>query len=361
MGAVSDSLQTRVHDGQLSADAAQAEAAERLDQLLKNLGDAGKGRRFFRKPKPVMGLYMWGGVGRGKSMLMDLFHAHAPVSSMRVHFHDFMGRVHRRLGEARADEAVSDPIPPVAKRFAAEAKLLCFDEFQVTQIADAMILSRLFEELFERGVTVVATSNRHPDELYKHGINRNLFTPFIDLLKQRCRVFELVSDRDYRLERLTEAPVWYAGSDGLQRLDDAFSRLTLNAVAKRMTLVVQGRELTVDRHAAGVARFTFEELCARPLGAQDYLKIAATFHTVVLEGIPTLSAAKRNEAARFVALIDALYEAKVKVIASAEAEPEVLYPTGDGSFEFQRTVSRLHEMRSVEYMAEEHIVPQDAT
>ncbi|MEM1035497.1 MAG: cell division protein ZapE [Pseudomonadota bacterium] len=359
MGDVSNALQTRISDGRLRADPAQAQAAERLDDLLSRIAGGGKSGWFFSKPKPITGLYIWGGVGRGKSMLMDLFHAASPVASMRVHFHDFMGRVHRRLGEARADESVSDPIPPVAKQFAAEAKLLCFDEFQVTQIADAMILSRLFEELFDRGVTVVATSNRHPDELYKHGINRNLFTPFIGLLKERCDVFELVSERDYRLERLTEAPVWYSGADGMQRLDDAFARLTLNSGSKSMTLMVQGRELAVDRHAAGVARFTFEELCARPLGAQDYLKIAATFHTVLIENIPVLSAAKRNEAARFVALIDALYEAKVKVVASADAEPEVLYPKGDGSFEFQRTVSRLHEMRSVEYMAEEHVVPND--
>ncbi|MEM7492219.1 MAG: cell division protein ZapE [Pseudomonadota bacterium] len=359
MGAVTTALDAQISKGRLSSDAAQLEAAKRLDDLLERLSNSGKRSWLFSKPKHVTGLYMWGGVGRGKSMLMDLFHDASPVQSMRVHFHDFMGRVHRRLGEARADEAVSDPIPPVAKRFASEAKLLCFDEFQVTQIADAMILSRLFEEMFDRGVTVVATSNRHPDELYKHGINRNLFTPFIGLLKDKCDVFELVSERDYRLERLTEAPVWYSGADGGPQLDDAFARLTLNAVPQRTTLTVQGRKLLVEQQAAGVARFSFEELCARPLGAQDYLKIAATFHTVILHDIPVLSAAKRNEAARFVALIDALYEAKVKLVASAEAEPEVLYPKGDGSFEFQRTVSRLHEMRSVEYMAEEHVVPSD--
>lgn len=360
MGAVSLALQARISDGRLNADPAQAEAAEKLDDLLDRLAKGGKGGWFFSKPKPVTGLYMWGGVGRGKSMLMDLFHSASPIPSKRVHFHEFMGRVHRRLGEARADEAISDPIPPVAKIFASEAKLLCFDEFQVTQIADAMILSRLFEELFERGVTVVATSNRHPDELYKHGINRSLFVPFIGLLKERCHVFELASERDYRLERLTEAPVWYTGDDGVGALDKAFERLTLGAEPQSCALTVQGRKLQVAREAAGVARFTFEELCARPLGAQDYLTIAATFHTVLLEDIPVLFEEKRNEAARFVALIDALYEAKVKLIASAEAEPEALYPKGDGSFEFQRTVSRLHEMRSVEYMAEEHIVPEEA-
>lgn len=360
MGAVSEALSARIAEGRLNPDRAQSEAAARLDEVLVRLGEHRRGGWFFRRPKPVIGLYMWGGVGRGKSMLMDLFHAASPVPSKRVHFHEFMGRVHRRLGEARADPDVSDPIPPVAKIFASEAKLLCFDEFQVTQIADAMILSRLFEDLFERGVTVVATSNRHPDELYKHGINRDLFVPFIGLLKERCEVFELASARDYRLERLTEAPVWYVGAQADGALDRAFERLTLGADAQSCTLTVQGRKLEVAREAAGVARFSFEELCARPLGAQDYLTIAATFHTVLLDDIPVLIAAKRNEAARFVALIDAFYEAKVKLVASAEAEPEALYPKGDGSFEFQRTVSRLHEMRSVGYMAEAHLVPENA-
>ena len=359
MGVVSEALAARIEAGQLNSDPAQTEAAKRLDAVLERLKAGGKGGWFFSKPKAVTGLYMWGGVGRGKSMLMDLFHAHSPVKSKRVHFHEFMGRVHRRLTKARADTSVSDPIPPVAKEFASEVQLLCFDEFQVTQIADAMILSRLFEELFERGVTVVATSNRHPDELYKNGLNRELFTPFIGLLKTQCEVFELASERDYRLERLTEAPVWYVGAEGEHALDRAFERLTLGAEPQSCTLTVQGRKLQVEREAAGVARFTFEELCKRPLGPQDYLTIAATFHTILLDGIPVLVREERNEAARFVSLIDALYEAKVKLVATAEAEPEALYPEGDGSFEFQRTVSRLHEMRSVEYMAEEHIIPED--
>lgn len=291
-------------------------------------------------------------------MLMDLFQAHSPVSSKRVHFHEFMGRVHEKLTEYRADPNIRNPIPPVAKLFASEAKLICFDEFQVTQIADAMILSGLFADMFERGVTVVATSNRHPDELYKHGINRQLFTPFIEVLKQRCDVFELASARDYRLERLTEAPVWFVGAAQAE-LNRAFERLTLGAAPQSCDLTIQGRKLHVAREAAGVARFAFAELCERALGPQDYLMVAATFHTVIMENIPILKPEYRNEAARFVSLIDALYEAKVKFIASAEAEPEALYPEGTGSFEFQRTVSRLHEMRSVEYMAEEHIVPGD--
>ena len=356
MGIVADTLNQRIGDGALSFDPAQAEAAQQLDQVLDRLKAGGK-TGLFRKPKPITGLYLWGGVGRGKSMLMDMFHAHSPVKSRRVHFHEFMARVHDRLGAARARKDVSDPIPPVAKQFASEAKLLCFDEFQVTQIADAMILSRLFEHMFKRGVTVVATSNRHPDELYKNGINRDLFTPFIGLLKQRCEVFELAADRDYRLERLTEAPVWHT-KDGSAALDRAFERLTLGAQPQSCELTVKGRKLQVAREAAGVARFSFSELCEQPLGALDYLTIAATFHTVLLDDIPVLTPDYRNEAARFVALIDALYEAKVKLVASAAAEPETLYPEGTGSFEFKRTASRLHEMRSVEYMAEAHIMPE---
>lgn len=358
MPTVSDTLEQRIRAGSLSADAAQMQAASKLDALLLRL-KAGRKGGFFSRPKPVQGLYLWGGVGRGKSMLMDLFYAEAPVQAMRVHFHEFMGRVQDRLNVARKRSDVSNPIHPVAKQFAAEARLICFDEFQVTQIADAMILAGLFEELFKRGVTVVATSNRHPDALYKDGLNRHLFLPFIELLKSRSEVFELASERDYRLERLTEAPVWYTGADGPAALDQAFDRLTLGALPQSCTLTVKGRKVPVTREAAGVARFTFNELCAQPLWAEDYRAIAAMFHTVLLEDIPQLSPAKRNEAARFVTLIDTLYEARVKLVASAQADPEQLYPAGDGSFEFQRTASRLHEMRSIEYMAQAHIIPMD--
>ncbi|MEO1659418.1 MAG: cell division protein ZapE [Pseudomonadota bacterium] len=358
MGVVTEILEQRIASGTLTRDPAQVDAARHLDEVLGRLQKTGKGG-WFSKPKAARGLYLWGGVGRGKSMLMDLFYAEAPVKAMRVHFHEFMGRVHNRLNVARKRKDVSNPIFPVAKQFASEAQLICFDEFQVTQIADAMILAGLFEDLFKRGVTIVATSNRHPDELYKNGLNRHLFTPFIALLKSQVQVFELASERDYRLERLTEAPVWYTSSDAAQALDKAFERLTLGAAPQSCTLTVKGRKLQVTREAAGVARFSFEELCAKPLWAEDYRAIAATFHTVLLDNIPELSPAKRNEAARFVTLIDTFYEAKVKLIASAQTEPEQLYPSGDGSFEFQRTVSRLHEMRSIEYMAEAHIVPMD--
>jgi cell division protein ZapE len=369
MGGVRARYDERVTSGALTGDAAQAAAADRLDALATDLAKPQKRGLFRKAPEPVQGLYLWGGVGRGKSMLMDLFFAETNVSpKRRVHFHEFMAEVHERLdvwrkmSEAdrkrspwRVSGAGDDPIAPVAKQVASEARLLCFDEFQVTQIADAMILARLFDAVFAHGVTVVATSNRHPDDLYKDGINRGLFLPFIQRLKERCGVFELVSARDYRLDRLVEAPVWYAplGQGSAAALDLAWTRLTLGAEPQRCVLTVKGRKLDVAREAAGVARFTFEELCARPLGSLDYLAIAATFHTVILESIPLLTPDRRNEAARFVSLIDALYEARAKLVASAAAEPDRLYPDGDGAFEFQRTASRLFEMRSASYIAEE--------
>ncbi|MEO1966650.1 cell division protein ZapE [Hyphomonas sp.] len=360
----------RVDAGLLTNDPVQAEAAERLDDLARRLADPPKGG-WFSKPEPVRGLYLWGGVGRGKSMLMDLFFEDAaPKAKRRVHFHEFMAEIQDRLdtwrkmpeGERkrspwRVKGAGDDPIPPVAKQVAAEAQLLCFDEFQVTQIADAMILARLFDQLFSRGVTMVATSNRVPDDLYKDGINRPLFLPFIQHLKDRCDIFHLASDRDYRLDRLIAAPVWYSplGPEADAALEEVWTRLTSGAHAQHVTLTVKGRKLEVSREAAGVAWFTFEELCARPLYSRDYLTIAANFHTIILRGIPQLGPENRNEAARFVALIDALYEAKIKLVASAAAEPETLYPEGDGAFEFERTVSRLHEMRSTDYLAEERV------
>ena len=353
MQKLTDILAERIAQNQLTEDAAQFEATEKLQTVISELRDSTR-TGWFSRPKPARGLYLWGGVGRGKSMLMDLFYAQAPVPAKRVHFHEFLGDVQDKLNNARQRRDVSNPILPVAKQLASEVRLICFDEFQVTQIADAMILSGLFEELFKRGVTMVATSNRHPDELYKNGLNRQLFLPFIDLLKARCEVFELVAERDYRLERLTEAPVWYVGPGSVAALDHTFDRLTLGAQPQSCVLTIKGRKLPVRREAAGVARFAFEELCAQPLWAEDYRSIAANFHTVLLEDIPILSRAQRNEAARFVALIDSLYEAKVKLVASAAAEPDELYVSGDGSFEFQRTISRLHEMRSTEYIALPH-------
>ena len=367
---VLEKYEARIESGQLTPDPVQATAAAALNDLEHRLANRKTGG-WFSKAETVTGLYMWGGVGRGKSMLMDLFFESAPVEARRrVHFHEFMAEVHDRLdawrklsqdnrkrSEWRVKGAGDDPIAPVAKQIASEASLLCFDEFQVTQIADAMVLARLFEALFDMAVTVVATSNRHPNDLYKDGINRPLFLPFIEHLKAHCEILELASERDYRLDRLIEAPVWYSplGPESEAALDRAWDRLTLGAEPQHCVLTVKGRKLEVQREAAGVARFTFEELCARPLGSRDYLAIAANFNTVILSGIPTLGPENRNEAARFVALIDALYEAKIKLVASAAAEPESLYPEGDGSFEFERTASRLHEMRSTDYLSEARV------
>ena len=361
----------RVGSGQLTADADQQKVALALTDLSVRLKSWKPGKKpFFGKPKPApRGLYLWGGVGRGKSMLMDIFIEHAGTKQKRrVHFHEFMQDVHRRIGEWRGlnpgqrkrrkeyvREAGDDPIPPVARALAREARLLAFDEFQVSDIADAMILGRLFESMFSEGVVVVATSNRHPDDLYKNGINRQLFEPFIEQWKSRLEPIPLDGDVDYRLRQLEAAPVYYCplSNDTEAEMDAAWTRLTQGARSQRCVLEVLGRDLVVEREVAGVARFGFHELCARPLGAADYLAIASRFHTVMLEDVPLMMPEKRNEAKRFVTLIDALYEAKTKLVMSANAQPDRLYPSGDGVFEFERTASRLFEMRSHEYLAAE--------
>jgi len=359
MTSVLAAYRERLSAGDLAPDAAQEAVATRLDGLAEDIArwrpDAWLG-----KTAPPRGLYIWGPVGRGKSMLLDLFFEAAPVKKKRrVHFHEFMLARHAFLREARArfskeSGAGQDQlIAEAAKQVASEARLLCFDEIQVTDIADAMILGRLFERLFADDVAIVATSNRVPDDLYKNGLNRQLFVPFIGMLKAKLDVVELAGPHDYRLRQLMAAPVWYAplGPAADERMDQAWRRLTAGATPHAVTLDVSGRALVVERQAAGVARFTFEDLCARPLGAADYLEIAERFHTVLLEQIPELSPSNREEAARFRTLIDALYEAKVKLVASAEAEPVALYPEGDQSFEFERTASRLMEMRSETYLA----------
>jgi cell division protein ZapE len=344
----------RVAEGALTPDPHQERAAERLDDLAQAL-EAWSPERWFGKHAPPQGLYLWGPVGRGKSMLMDLFFEAAPVKKKaRVHFHEFMLARHAFMRAARErDIGRDDLIALAAKDVADGARLLCFDEMQVTDIADAMILGRLFERLFALDVVIVATSNRPPDELYKNGLNRQLFTPFIALIKSRVDLVELSGPRDYRLERLMAAPVYYAplGPAADEAMDRAWDRLTHCAAPHGVVLDVRGRALPVARQAAGVARLSFEELCARPLGAADYLELAERFHTVLLEHIPKLTPAMREEAARFRTLIDALYEAKTKLVASAEAAPAALYPAGDQSFEFERTASRLMEMRSEAYLA----------
>ncbi|MEP3074059.1 cell division protein ZapE [Maricaulis sp.] len=368
-----DLWRQRVDAGSLNPDPDQERAAAALSELSGRLTGWKPGAKtLFGKTKPApKGLYLWGGVGRGKSMLMDLFIETAPVASRRrAHFHEFMQGAHARINRwrslSKADRrrqpeyvkgAGEDPIPPVARSLASEARLLAFDEFHVTDIADAMILGRLFERLFAEGVVIVATSNRHPDDLYRDGINRQLFLPFIELLKDRLDVMELDGGVDHRLRQLEAAPVYYCplGADADHAMDLAWERLTSGATPQRCTLDVQGRELVVEREVAGVARFTFPELCARPLGAGDYLAIAGRFHTVLLDRVPKLSPDKRNEAKRFVTLIDALYEARTKLVMSADAEPDDLYPSGDGAFEFERTASRLMEMRTHEYLAAERV------
>jgi cell division protein ZapE len=355
----------RLAAGILLPDPAQAEAIERLDKLGRALGKPG----WFGNGKDQRGLYLWGGVGRGKSMMMDLFFETVTLKQKRrVHFHDFMLETHafifrwrklppgeRRKHPAYVRDAGDDPIAPAAKRIADQARLLCFDEFHVNQIADAMILGRLFEQLFDRSVTIVATSNRKPSDLYKDGINRQLFLPFIKRLEEELDVVELKTARDYRLDRLTAAPVYYSplGADADKAMDAAFARLTAGSKPTPDALDVHGRTLQVRQQAMGVARFTFEELCAKPLGAADYLAIARHYHTVLIDRVPPMGHEQKNWAARFVTLIDALYDARTKLVMSAGAQPDDLYTAQDGAFEFQRTASRLHEMRSAEYLGAE--------
>ena len=345
----------RVASGALSADADQERAAARLDVLAREL-ERWSPEAWFNKGATPRGLYLWGPVGRGKSMLMDLFFEAAPVKKKeRVHFHEFMLARHAFMRVARERELGHDQlIALTAKEVAEEARLLCFDEVQVTDIADAIILGRLFERLFELNVVIVATSNRPPDDLYKNGLNRQLFLPFIALLKQNLDLVELAGPKDFRLQSLMAAPVYYTplGPAADDMMERAWTRLTLGAQPHAVTLDVGGRALHVARQAAGVARMSFDELCARPLGAADYLELAERFHTVLLEHIPKLTPAMREEAARFRTLIDALYEAKTKLVASADAEPAALYPAGDQSFEFERTASRLMEMRSEAYLSQ---------
>ncbi|MGD9967917.1 MAG: cell division protein ZapE [Hyphomonadaceae bacterium] len=345
----------RLATGELAPDPDQASAAMRLDALASELGRWQPGA-WLAKGRPPRGLYLWGPVGRGKSMLLDLFFEAAPVKKKRrVHFHEFMLARHAFLREARASGQTGQDqlIARAARQVAEEARLLCFDEVQVSDIADAMILGRLFERLFDDDVVIVATSNRRPDDLYKNGLNRQLFLPFITMLREKLDIVEIAGPQDFRLRQLMAAPVYYAplGPAADEKMEQAWRRLTAGAAPHAISLDVGGRALLVERQAAGVARFSFDQLCARPLGAADFLEIGERFHTVLLEQIPRLSPAMREEAARFRTLIDALYEAKVKLVASADAQPQELYPAGDQSFEFERTASRLMEMRSEAYLA----------
>ena len=375
-GPVFDRYDALVCSGAIERDPAQLRLVKALDGLVQALGRrrrASKGSAlgwlFGRKDDeagPVKGLYVWGSVGRGKTMLMDLFHEAAPGSKRRIHFHGFMADAHERIhahrqavkrGEARGD----DPIPPVAEQLAAEASLICFDEFSVTDIADAMILGRLFKALFGHGVTVVATSNVEPDRLYEGGLNRALFLPFLDEFKERVAVMRLDARTDFRLEKLGGDAVYHVAQDGAPQeadkaLDKAFKALTGKARGEPGTVRVKGRTVPVPEEAGGVARFSFADLCEKPLGASDYMALANTFHTLIVSGIPVMDESKRNEAKRFITLIDTLYDAHVKLVASAQAEAPDLYTAKDGreAFEFERTASRLIEMRSGAYLGLPH-------
>ena len=364
----------RATEGMIRPDPAQEAVLPEFERIRTELSAPPPAKRGFfaraPKPEPIKGLYLWGGVGRGKSFLMDLFVTHVSVPKRRVHFHAFMQEVHAGMTAARK-RGVDDAIAPVAEEIARNVRLLAFDEMQITDITDAMIVGRLFERLFAAGVVVVTTSNRHPDELYQNGLNRQLFLPFIEMIKERLVVWELTSPTDYRQDRLSGEKVYFSPADASARVaidrlwqemsgapaDRLHSARTEAAGAglargltgtpeSRLTLRVLGRDVVLPRFRNGVARVSFWDLCGQPLGPADYLAVAGAVRVLILEDIPLLNASKFNEAKRFVTLVDALYEAKVKLIATAADEPEKLYLEGSGSFEFERTASRLREMQS---------------
>ncbi|MHC0052144.1 cell division protein ZapE [Actibacterium sp. D379-3] len=343
-----------VSAGTLHGDPGQIAVLDPLEQIRRALEAAAPEKRGFllrrKKPVPVRGLYVWGGVGRGKSMLMDLFYASVAIpEKRRVHFHAFLQEVHADLYKVRQTGA-QDPLKHVAEEIATDLKLLCFDEMQINDITDAMIVGRLFDLLFAQGVTVVTTSNRVPDDLYKDGLQRELFVPFIVLIKERLGVHHLASPNDYRQNRLSGAEVYFTPADAAAReaMEEIWRDFT-GGPGAALVLTVQGRPVDLPRFHNGVGRATFWDLCAKPLGPADYLAIADAVRVLILEDIPCLGRSNFNEAKRFVTLIDALYEAKVRLICSAAAEPEYLYVEGSGAFEFERTASRLREMQDVDW------------
>lgn len=348
-----DRYRALVAKGELKPDPAQERAASRLQALADNLRKYRPRRFLFGSSLPPHGLYLWGDVGRGKSMLMDLFFEFAPTQpKRRVHFNAFMTETHARIHEERESGKSADPIAPVARAIADQALLLCFDEFQVSDVADAMILGRLFEQFFELGVVIVATSNTPPSRLYEGGLNRQLFAPFITMIETRLDVMELDGGTDYRLHRMSGLDIYITplGPDADAKMDAAWQRLTDTSQGDPQTLAVLGRKLTIPQAAKGVARFSFDDLCRRPLAAPDYLAIAQHFHTLLIDHIPELGAEMRNEARRLTVLIDTLYDHGTKLICSAAISPDRLYVAGDSSDAFRRTASRLIEMQSVDYL-----------
>jgi len=360
--------QAMIDSGALAPDPAQAAAVERLHDLWERLRGYDPApvtdesvsflsrimRRRHAEEYVPTGLYLVGEVGRGKSMLMDMFFETADVPrKQRIHFHRFIQSAHARIHAWRkAHPGGADPIPPLADQIAAEAALLCFDEFQVNDIADAMILGRLFQALFDRGVVVVTTSNTAPDDLFKGQPGRDAFLPFIALIKQRLDLLVMDGGRDYRRERMRGLRTWQVPADAMSRraLDEAFQRLTDGAIVEPVTLTVMGRDVVVPLAADGVARFDFDSLCNTALGAGDYLAIATTFHTLVLDGIPRLSPENFDQARRFIVLVDTLYDHHVKLFASADAPPDQLYQRGENAKMFERTASRLDEMQSEDWL-----------
>lgn len=347
-----------VEGGTLRPDAAQRAAcalfAPILDHLTRPAPKPGlRGLLGRNKPAPAPGLYLWGGVGRGKSMLMDMFVAQlGDIPNRRVHFHAFMQEIHAGMHKAR-QRGVEDALAPVADQVAQSVRLLAFDEMQITDITDAMIVGRLFERLMGAGVAIVTTSNRPPDDLYKDGLNRALFLPFIEMIRTRMQVHELVSETDYRQHRLAGAQVWFSPANAQARAEMArmWDELTGHDPGQKLVLRVKGRDVIVPRAHNGVGWTRFWDLCGQPLGPADYLALADALRVLMIEDIPYLTASNYNEAKRFVTLIDTLYEGRVRLIASAASEPEGLYTEGAGSFEFARTASRLREMQGADWGA----------
>jgi cell division protein ZapE len=363
LNSVADAYRRLAGEGRIEHDPVQAVIAGKLDRIIdeivsKRLAEkkSALGWLFARRTGKVEGLYIHGAVGRGKTMLMDLFFERVPVRrKRRAHFNAFMADVHDRIASHRAAVKAGrakgdDPMPPVAAAIAAEARVLCFDEFSVTDIADAMILSRLFSALFAAGTVLVATSNVAPRDLYRDGLNRGLFLPFIDILEAHLEVVTLDARKDYRLDRTDRAPVylWPLDEQAARAVDEAWRSIAAGEEEKPATVTVKGRRIEVGRTAGRAARFEFDELCARPLAARDYLALAGRFDTFVIENVPPMDAAARNEAKRFILLIDTLYDRRRRLIMSAGAPPAGLYraETGTEAFEFRRTASRLIEMQT---------------